>query len=145
MPVYDLECQECGVIKEHILSVSQMEKGGFECGECQGVMKVIISASGQYCGNDDAGWLKSVTDVVDPTTGPAAAEFYKNPTRAGYKKWMKESGIRPREHGEKTYPDKPDMTKAHDEVMRKHHDRLSNEQYRRKSERILRRGHEIRE
>jgi putative FmdB family regulatory protein len=145
MPVYDFECTECGAIREHILSISQMEKGGFECRDCKGVMKVIISIGGQYCGNDDAGWLKSVTDVVDASTGPAASEFKKNPTRGNYKRWMKESGIRPRDRGERTKPESVNMEKAHDEVMRKHYERQTDSEYRRKSERIIRRRGEYRE
>jgi len=141
MPVYDFECSECGFVTEKIMTIKESDELGFDCKECGGDMNKIISASGQYCGNDDASWLKSVTDVVDPSTGHAAAQFYGNPTRSNYKSWMKESGIRPMENGERMKPRSINMDKAHDEVMRKHHQRMTDSEYRRRSERIEKRGH----
>jgi putative FmdB family regulatory protein len=140
MPVYDYECRKCGKIEEKILTIKQHEKDHFIC-ICGGYMNPIISASGQYCSNDDATWLKSVTEVVDPTSGIAASEFYKNPSRSNYKAWMKESGIRPLERNEKMRPDPVNLDKVHDEVQRKHHERMLDSEYRRRSNRILKHGH----
>lgn len=137
MPVYDYQCVKCGKIEEKIHTIRQHETESFQC-SCGGDMASIITASGQYCGNEDADWLKSVPAVVDKEGGPAAQEFIKNPTRTNYKNWMKEAGVRPMDHGEGPgRPDKPDMTKAMDTVMRKHYERMSDSEYRRRSERIL--------
>lgn len=141
MPVYDFECTNlmCEHREEFILSVDESEIPQ-DCPECWGTMKKIISASGQYLGNNDATWLKSVIDVVDPEGGPAAQEFRKNPTRANRKAWMKEEGIRPLESGERMKPKPTDISKVKEEVMRKHYQRLTDSEYRRRSERILKRG-----
>ena len=141
MPVYDFQCKACGFIKEYIMSIKDSEELGCTCRKCCGDMDKIISASKQYCGNDDASWLKSVTEVVDPTTGRAASEFSKNPTRSNYKAWMKESGIRPLENNEQMRPPPVNLEKAHEEVQRKHHERLQDSEYHRRSKRILQRGH----
>jgi len=140
MPVYDFECTKCGLIKEFILKISESERLQ-DCPDCSAWMTKIISASGQYCGNEDTGWLKSIPEVVDPTTGRAAAECFKNPTRANYKRWMKESGIRPMESNEQMKPDPVNLDKVNDEVQRRHHERLQDSEYRRRSERIMKHGH----
>ncbi|MHC4266790.1 MAG: hypothetical protein ACYSUK_12795 [Planctomycetota bacterium] len=122
------------------MTITQHETETPSC-DCGGKFQSIISASSQYCANEDADWLKSIPEVVDPTTGRAAAECYKNPTRSNYKAWMKEAGIRPMEANEKMRPDPINMDKANDEVMRKHYERMQDSEYRRRSERILKRGH----
>jgi putative FmdB family regulatory protein len=142
MPVYDFECTNpmCDYRKEFILCIKESENTR-ECPECWGTMKKIISASGQYLGNNDADWLKCVTDVVDPEGGVAAQEFRKNPTRSNYKEWMKESGVRPMEGGERMKPEPTNLNKVKEEVLRKHYERMTDSEYRRRSERILKRGH----
>ncbi len=140
MPVYDFECSECEQLEEFILTILESEDYQV-CSSCGGNMVKIISASGQYCGNQDTGWLKSVPEVVDPDTGPAAAEFKKNPTRSNRKAWMRESGIRPLENNEQMKPDPTNLDKVNEEVMRNHYQRLTDSEYKRRSERILDRGH----
>jgi putative FmdB family regulatory protein len=131
MPIYAYECQACEHQEDKILTIAEMEEDLQYCEECDCPLEHIITASGQYCGNNDAAWLRDATEVVDKDGGPAAREFVKNPTRSNRNAWMKETGCRPRESGEKTSRDPVNMEKAMDRVMRNHYDRVSSSEYRR--------------
>jgi putative FmdB family regulatory protein len=124
MPVYDFECTNCGRVSEKILSIAQLEMGGFECGECQSPMKQILLPGGTNCANEDADWIRSTLEVVDKEGGIAARRFVQDPTRENRKKWMKETGVRQFEPGEKPQkPDSVDVDKMTDHVMRKRQER----------------------
>jgi putative FmdB family regulatory protein len=115
MPIYDYECDKCGTITEHILNTSDSEHS-INC-SCGGQANKIISASGAFCANEDAAWIRSVTEVVDKEGGVAAQRFVKDPTRRNYKEWMKETGVRPLESGERMRPEPTNVNRLTDRVM----------------------------
>jgi len=98
MPLYDYECQTCGLVEEHIAAMNE-EIVELTCGH-PGWR--IISISGVNTANQDADWIRSVCDVVDKDPSkPHCREFIKNPTRENYMKFLKGEGLRPMEPGEK--------------------------------------------
>ena len=119
MPIYDYECSKCGEVRERIAGLNDKR---LKCPKCGGTANRIITASGHFCSNEDAGWIKSVLEVVD--TGPDASasdrRFAKNPTRANYKRWMKDKGLRPLESGERTKPPATDTSSLEKKVMERH-------------------------
>ena len=117
MPVYDFECEKCGNISEHIMSVN-LSGYNVDCPKCSGMAHKIISASGAFCANEDAAWIRSVREVVDKEGGVASQRFLRDPTRVNYKRWMKDTGIRPLESGESRRPAPTDEKKLTREVMR---------------------------
>jgi hypothetical protein len=78
----------------------------------------IITASGQFCVNEDADWIRSIREVVDKEGGVSSQRFLQDPTRQNYKKWMKDTGIRPMESGEKMKPPPVDEKKLTESVMK---------------------------
>ena len=119
MPVYDMECRnpECGLNFEVVAGMNEM----VECPTCGFECDRLIGVSGVNTANQDAAWLKSVHEVVDKQSDkPETREFLKNPTRDNYHRWMKAEGIRPFESGERTRPEKPDMSKINREVWERH-------------------------
>ena len=110
MILRDFECKRCGRIYEKIVDSSL---DFIKCSVCGGFCKKIITAGRAYLGNDSASWLPSVLEIVDKESNdPHTKEFIKDPTRTNYRAWMKSTGLRPFEPGEK--PNKPEgMNEAH--------------------------------
>jgi hypothetical protein len=71
------------------------------CPKCGKKAKHRISVSTADCFSERPAWIGSVGDVVDPTTSPAAHEFFRNRTRENYRKFMEATGLRHVEPGEK--------------------------------------------
>lgn len=111
MPAYDYRCTECEMIHEAFYRMADKPKT-IPCPECGGE-SVSYPSIGAILG-DEAAWLKSVTEVVDHEGGAHCQRFIADPTRENYKKWMKESKIRPMEPGEekRRKPSKADREKA---------------------------------
>ena len=122
MPVYDFECEECKGISEHIMSVT-LSGCYVDCPYCNGMAYKIISASGAFCSNEDAAWIRSVREVVDKEGGKASQQFLRDPTRANYKKWMKDTGLRPLESGERRKPEPTNEKRLCEQVMRMRQER----------------------
>ena len=116
MPVYDQQCPNCDKIFERICSVNEDK---VPCPDCGTQAHRIISARGCFTANEDAAWIRSVLEVVDKDDkGVATQRFLKNPTRTNYKKWMKDTGLRHLEPGEKpTKPASFDLKRHTDKVM----------------------------
>ena len=135
MPIFAYECPKCGETEEQIVTTSTMEEidreGGMPC-DC-GEKKIHIQAVGrQYCANEDADWIRSVIDVVDKDSDcPVTQRFIKEPTRANRKAWMKATGLRIRESGECDRREGINHEKTMDFVMRRHHQRMLDSEYRR--------------
>lgn len=124
MPIYDIECKECGNGFEVIEPVDAPSPRA--CPQCGGAARRIISASGCFTGNNDAAWVRSVTEVV--AKGEDAdhhdRRFLKSgKTKADLKEWMKAKGLRHLENGEPRKPKGPDMSDAADKIMRMRVDR----------------------
>jgi len=121
--IRDFECYNCGHIHEEIVDC---DKEFSVCPKCAGPTRKIITVGSVYTGNEDTAWLKTVTEVVDKEGGPASQAFLKNPTRTNYRRWMKETGLRPFEPGEKPRkPERPPESKIQAEVMEKYRKRNS--------------------
>ena len=123
MILRDFECDECGSIREKIVD-SSLEY--IRCVVCDGgLCKKIITAGRTYLGNDSVNWIPSVLEVVDKESNdPHTKEFIKDPTRTNYRAWMKSTGLRPFEPGEK--PNKPEgINETHvvDELMKMRRER----------------------
>jgi putative FmdB family regulatory protein len=116
MPLYDYECQVCGHTEEHFV---EPQEEVLTCSKCGAEAKRIFSA-GHHHPNEDAEWIRSVLEVVDKEGGRAAQEFLKRPTRTNYQNWMKETGLRHLEPGEKPRrPQEPDLKRITREVADK--------------------------
>jgi len=51
MPVYDLKCQKCGCVEEHLLTFSEPKPE--KCQHCEGELKQVISKTNfVLVGND---------------------------------------------------------------------------------------------
>lgn len=116
MPIYDFECEKCGKVKEHILSVREMEQEGklyyVTCPDqkCNGRARHIITMSGQHVGNQDASWVRTIADIIpkDATADKHDRQFLKSAmTKKDLKTWMSGKGLRHLEPGEKPRKPKP--------------------------------------
>ena len=116
MPLYDYQCTTCGNIEEHYVEPQEQI---MPCGKC-GAEATRIFSSGHNHPNEDAEWIRSVLEVVDKEGGRAAQEFLKRPTRTNYQEWMKETGLRHLEPGERPKrPQEPDLGRITREVADK--------------------------
>lgn len=96
MPLHQWECPDHGEFEE---SFKIADKPKYcPCPECGKASRQVVTI-GAILG-DEAAWLNSVCEVVDPEGGAHCQQFLNNPTRSNYKKWMKESNLRPLEPGE---------------------------------------------
>ena len=101
MPLYDFKCLKCDHVFE---GFARYEERGKPCPKCEQVSIRLISL-GTSAYREDAAWIESVLEVVDKTSKkPATRAFLESPTRANYKAWMKENGLRHMEEGEFTRP-----------------------------------------
>ena len=117
MPVYDFECHNCLRVWEVITSITDSDKE-LPCPTCLCESKKIISASGVHCINEDAPWIRSVLEVVDKEDPrPAHKEFLKRPTRENYKSWLRESGLRHAEGGERLRKEPIDINRLVNKTM----------------------------
>jgi putative FmdB family regulatory protein len=98
--LYEFKCPQCFNVYTEIYKVSDRDTPT-PCPKCRSLGKRIISVSTADCFSERPAWIGSVGDVVDPTTSPAAHEFFRNRTRENYRKFMEATGLRHVESGEK--------------------------------------------
>lgn len=123
MILRDFECKQCGHIHEKIVESSTEFQ---VCPKCDDIAHKIITAGRVYLGNNDSDWVKSVLEVVDKdSNAPHTREFLKHPNRSNYKAWMKETGIRPFESGERPSKSPDPATDPHitNELMKMRRER----------------------
>lgn len=111
MPTYPFKCPDCGHYEEQIFTIAS-RPDSIPC-PCGGKATRRIGVSSADCFSERPSWISSVADIVDPSTGHAAKEFYNNRTRENYQKFMQESGLRHVEPGERLgkQPSNRDMGK----------------------------------
>ena len=98
MPLYQYVC-DCGNKFTEIFPMASRPDTA-PCPLCGETAKYRISVSSADCFSERPSWISSVADIVDPSTGHAAKEFYNNRTRENYQNFMRASGKRHIEPGE---------------------------------------------
>lgn len=99
MILFDYECGKCGeVFERHVAAEDQAPQ---PCPKCGGQARRIISLGASNLLREDAPWIRSVLEVVaKDSSKPHTREFFSNPSRTNYKRWMKGEKLRPFEPGE---------------------------------------------
>ena len=116
----DYKCNSCGTIHERL---EEQSVTIVPCARCLNEAHKIISF-GRTVFSDNASWLPSVTEVVSKDDShPIVARFRKYPTRENYKAWMKHTGVRPLEDGEKFKPKDLDIKQHVDKIMKMRYER----------------------
>jgi len=119
MILYQFQCKECHQISEQYFNMKDCPSV-VQCHSCQGFAHKIISIPGANLASESPDWIKSIREVVDKDGGRHCQEFLKNPTRDNYKTWMKESGLRHLEAGERMRPEpSPPAHIIADQIMKK--------------------------
>lgn len=115
MPLYSFRCK-CGYQFEEISTYAD-RPDTMPCPRCGKKARHVISVSTVDNESECPAWIRSVTDVVDPTDGRVHREFVSNPTRANYRKFMQETGLRHVDPGEKLKHDGADGQKLRRDML----------------------------
>ena len=124
MPVFEYRCKSCNHAFE---SVSTFEDRSpvLPCPRCGKDAKYIISVGKVDCSSECPSWLKESAQMADPDGGHHCTEFIRNPTRENYHNWLRGSGLRPAEPGER--PKKPvkDTSRLRKQMRESHRKRMT--------------------
>lgn len=111
MPIYDYQCEMCGLTEEHYVDPTNRM---LPCPRCGCWARRIFSSGHTFANqgtniySENPAWLKDTIQIVDKEGGQHCQEFIRNPTRENYHNWMKGEGLRPLERGEKGGKSKSD-------------------------------------
>lgn len=98
MPLYDMECEECGGRFEGVYNPDQY----VDICSCGHIARRIYINIGVIKTSDDGGnHYKEILEVVDKEGGKHCQDFLRNPNRGTYEKWKAGAGVRHLERGEK--------------------------------------------
>lgn len=116
MPVYQYRCEACAYIFDDI-STYELRKAELPCPACGGITHYTFAVGNVDLESERPDWLRSTTEVVDPDGGPVHREFIANPTRENYRRWLKVTGLRPKEAGEPTKPTERDTGRLRQKMV----------------------------
>lgn len=114
MPIFDVFCETCNVQSEVISA-----PGVLLCPHCNQPARRLWSAGNVDRFSERPDWIRSITDVIAPDDpNPHAREFRNNANRENYSVWLKSTGMRHLEPGEKPRrPEGPNMDRVRREVF----------------------------
>lgn len=119
MPLYQYECEECGLVIEQVFKIKRCPRN-IECPKCKGKARKIICIPGSDNTKESPDWVKSICEVVDKEGGTHCQQLLKDPTRKNLENWMKVEGVRHFEPGEKlSRPKAPDISTITDAIVKK--------------------------